>query len=287
MSTMAGLSPTFSHRGRAPTRCTPNRGGRQILHHCSGGCGAAALAQVAGFRSSRGPPCVGGAWPSISSVSPISPISPAAMGRPAAAWGPADDGLCAGAVGRSASNWRFCASSRGGSTSPWAFRRGRRGSDGRSQPPSAARARGLVVVAGPLALTLSRWGLYRAPRGSGRPRGAPLREGIDSRGSGNDGYGRVLQRFPAGAGRDHPRPPAPDAPVARALSQSLPEGERFGDGPLPRSPLILVAWGAGGHKGRPYGEGIDSRGRRNDGYGRVFVEVSSGSGEKPRPANRP
>ena len=60
MSTLAGLSPTFSHRGRAPTRCTPNRGGRQILHHCSGGCGAAALAQVAGFRSSRGPPCFGG-----------------------------------------------------------------------------------------------------------------------------------------------------------------------------------------------------------------------------------
>ena len=76
MSTLAGLSSTFSHRGRAPTRCTPNRGGRQILHHCSGGCGAAPLAQVAGFRSSRGPPCVGGAWPSISSVSPISPISP-------------------------------------------------------------------------------------------------------------------------------------------------------------------------------------------------------------------
>ena len=31
-----------------------------MLHHCSGGCGAAPLAQVAGFRSSRGPPCFGG-----------------------------------------------------------------------------------------------------------------------------------------------------------------------------------------------------------------------------------
>ena len=226
MSTLAGLSPTFSHRGRAPTRCTPNRGGRQILHHCSGGCGAAALAQVAGFRSSRGPPCVGGHGRQYRQYRQFRQYRQRQWaGRRRLGTRP-PTGYVPVAVGRSASNWRFCASSRGGSTSPWAFRRGRRGSDGRSRSRHRRRGiEGLVVVAGPLALTLSRW--------------RPLRDPLVAE----------------GAGRDHPQPPAPDAPVARALSQSLPGGERFGDGPLPRSPLILVAWGAGAREGRPYGEG--------------------------------
>ena len=213
MSTLAGLSPTFSHRGRAPTRCTPNRGGRQILHHCSGGCGAAALAQVAGFRSSRGPPCVGGHGRQYRQYRQFRQYRQRQWaGRRRLGTRPTT-GYVPVAVGRSASNWRFCASSRGGSTSPWAFRRGRRGSDGRSRSRHRRRGlEGLVVVAGPLALTLSRWRPLRDP---------------------------------------------------------------------------LVAEGAGGHKGRPYGGGgIDSRARE----GRVwagFAEASSGSGARPPPATRP
>ncbi len=198
-----------------------------------------------------------GAWPSISSISPISPVSPAAMGRPAAAWDPAADGLCAGAVGRSASNWRFCASSRGGSTSPWAFRRGRRGSDGRSQPSSAARARGLVVVAGSLALTPLPVETLRAPSCGG-------------------------------SGARPPQPPAPDAPVARALSQSLPEGERVRDA-LPHGHLCVSSLRGerAPTRGRPYGEGIDSHIRGNDGVSAGFAGVSSGSGARPPQATRP
>ena len=258
MSTLAGLSPTFSHRGRAPTRCTPNRGGRQILHHCSGGCGAAPLAQVAGFRSSRGPPCFGGHGRQYRQYRQFRQYRQRQWAgrqrlgtRPPTGYVPVPlDGVpVIGAFAhlREVDLPRLGLSAEvvGGATAVRSRHR-RRGLEG------------LVVVAGPLAPTHFRWGLCRAPScgGSGRPRGAPLREGIDSRVRGNDGYGRVLQRFPAGAGRDHPQAPTPDAPVARALSQSLPEGERF-RGALPHRRLCVspLRGKRAPTRGGPYGEG--------------------------------
>ena len=85
-------------------------------------------------------------------------------------------------------------------------------------------------------------------------KGRPYGDGDpDSRGRGNDGYGRVLQRFPAGAGRDHPSHPPPTR-LWRVPSLSLSQRERGLGMPSPRSPLrILVAGGAGAHEGRPYG----------------------------------
>ena len=89
-----------------------------------------------------------------------------------------------------------------------------------------------------------------------------------------------------GAGRDHPRPPAPDAPVARALSQSLPEGERFRDA-LPHGHLCVspLRGERAPTRGAPT-RGIDSRGRGNDGYGRGLQGFPAGAG-RDHPSHPP
>ena len=95
--------------------------------------------------------------------------------------------------------------------------------------------------------------------GSGRPQGGgrPYGEGIDSRGRRNDGDGRVFVEVSSGSGARPPQPPALDAPGGACPLSVSARGREVWGCPLPRSPLILVAWGAGGHKGgaAPTGRG--------------------------------
>ena len=78
--------------------------------------------------------------------------------------------------------------------------------------------------------------------------------------------------------QDHPQPPTPDAPVARALSQSLPEGERV-RGALPHGfaeglPLRTFPRCVG--SGRPQGPPLRGREWRGGCWGLAEVAVGVG-----------
>ena len=135
-------------------------------------------------------------------------------------------------------------------------------------------------------------------KGSGLPREAPLREGMDSRFRGNDGYGRREKRplsvsprgglcvtgasgsMDVGAPRSTPRPHPNPLPAGEGGKTSPP---RLYSSPRVGCTRVSRGGEAGGKgSGRPreapLREGMDSRFRGNDGYGRV----SQGSPLEPR-----